>query len=69
MAWSQNPQVHAFDILSLTETPAAVGDQLRTVRELFPEQELVVSPITLRPRFNAVATGEELPTPEDELPF
>lgn len=69
VAWSQNPQVHAFDILSLTETPAAVGDQLRTVRELFPEQELVVSPITLRPRFNAVATGEELPTPEDELPF
>ncbi len=69
VAWSQNPQVHAFDILSLTETPAAVGDQLRTVRELFPEQELVVSPITLRPRFNAVATGEELPTPDDELPF
>lgn len=59
--WSMNPQVHAFDDRSILETPEAVEAQLRSARIYFPGKPLVVSPVTLRPRFNPVATG---PGPE-----
>ncbi|HMO66593.1 MAG TPA: hypothetical protein PKE47_15455, partial [Verrucomicrobiota bacterium] len=66
--WTMNPQVHAFDLASLRETPAAIPAQLASAREHFPRRPLVVSPVTLRPRFNAVATGPEPPVPPGELP-
>ncbi|MCI0538313.1 MAG: hypothetical protein L0Z50_24160, partial [Verrucomicrobiales bacterium] len=68
VCWSMNPQVHASDNASLVETPEAIADQIETARECFPGKPLAVSPITLRPRFNAVATGPEPPTPPGELP-
>lgn len=68
LCWSMNPQIHAFDNASLAETPAAIAHQVESAREYFPGKPLVVSPITLRPRFNAVATGPEPPTPPGELP-
>lgn len=53
--YSINPQVHTFDDLSLCETleaqPATVESALQ-----FCDRELIVSPITLRPRFNPNAT-------------
>jgi hypothetical protein len=53
--YSINPQVHTFDDLSLVETleaqPATVESALQ-----FCEREVIVSPITLRPRFNPNAT-------------
>jgi D-apionolactonase len=53
--YSINPQVHTFDDLSLFETleaqPATVESALQ-----FCDKELIVSPITLRPRFNPNAT-------------
>ena len=64
--FSLNPQVHASDDLSLVETleaqPATVESALQ-----FCDRQLLVSPITLRPRFNPNATspGEE---PKDQLP-
>jgi D-apionolactonase len=57
VCWSMNPQVHAVDDASLMETPEAIPAQIASAREYFPGKPLVVSPITLKPRFNAVATG------------
>ena len=55
VCYSINPQVHTFDDLSLVETleaqPATVESALQ-----FCDRELIVSPITLRPRFNPNAT-------------
>lgn len=66
--WAMNPQVHAFDLASLRETPSAIPAQLASAREYFAGKPLVISPVTLRPRFNAVATGPEPPVPPGELP-
>jgi len=68
ITWSMNPQVHAFDLASLSETPEAIRAQLDSAREYFSGKPLVISPITLQPRFNPVATGPELPVPAGELP-
>jgi D-apionolactonase len=57
LCWSMNPQVHATDDMSLLETPEAVAHQLATLRHRHPGLPRVVSPITLRPRFNPVATS------------
>lgn len=63
VVWSMNPQVHAFDDRSIMESPEAVEAQLRSARSYFPGKQLVVSPVTLRPRFNPVASGA--PTARD----
>ena len=68
ICWSMNPQVHAFDNASLAETPEAVAHQINSVKKYFPGKPLVVSPVTLKPRFNPVATGPEPPVPPGELP-
>lgn len=68
LCWSMNPQVHAADELSIAETPEAVGHQLATLRRRFPGRPLVVSPVTLRPRFNPVATAAEAPAGAGQLP-
>lgn len=66
--FSANPQVHAFDAETLIENLAAQVPAV-TSAHAFSGQPVVVSPITLRPRFNAVATAEEAPPAPDELPF
>ncbi len=58
IAWSMNPQVHATDPRSIAETPEAAAHQVRAVGRTHPGLPLVVSPITLKPRFNPVATDE-----------
>ena len=68
IVWSMNPQVHAFDLASIAETPEAIRAQLGSAHEYFSGKPLVVSPVTLKPRFNPVATGPEAPVPPDELP-
>jgi hypothetical protein len=68
VAWSMNPQVHAFDLASIVETPEAIRPQIESAREYFPQKPLVVSPITLKPRFNPVATSPEAPVPVGDLP-
>jgi hypothetical protein len=59
VAYSANPQIHAFDELSLVETFEAAGDTVRSTRAFSGDLPVAVTPITLRPRFNAVATVEE----------
>jgi D-apionolactonase len=68
IAWSMNPQVHAIDLASIAETPEAIRAQIESARQYFPNLPLAVSPVTLKPRFNPVATGPEPPVPAGELP-
>lgn len=68
ICWSMNPQVHAFDNASIAETPEAAAQQIASVRKYFPGKPIVVSPVTLKPRFNPVATGPEPSVSQGELP-
>ncbi len=68
VGYTINPQVHAFDNASLTETLAAQAETVRSAREIVGERPLAIGPITLRPRFNPNATGTEPPLPPGELP-
>jgi len=61
VSYSINPQVHAFDNASLTETLAAQAVTLESARQFCADRPLAVSPVTLKPRFNPNATG---PAPE-----
>lgn len=61
IAYSINPQVHAFDILSLVENMTAQGYTLRSTRAFCGDKPIAISPVTLRPRANPDATG---PAPE-----
>jgi hypothetical protein len=56
-----NPQVHAFDNQSLAESLQAQPMLVEGARRLAKGLPVVVSPITLKPRFNPYATG---PAPE-----
>jgi hypothetical protein len=66
--WSVNPQVHAFDHASVMETLEAQPDTLGTGRAFAGDRPLVVSPVTLRRRFNAVASGPPRAVPPGQLP-
>jgi hypothetical protein len=66
--WSMNPQVHAFDCASIAETPAAAREQLQSVADDYPGKPLVVTPVTLKPRFNPVAIGPAATPAAGELP-
>jgi hypothetical protein len=70
--WSMNPQVHAFDDISVVETPEAQGEQVLTALEITGGKPVFVGPITLKRRYNVNATvgeaeraGGELPDPVD----
>lgn len=68
IAFSLNPQVHAFDHASLIESLAAQVAVAASAHQFAAGLPVAVSPITLRPRFNPNATGPE-PTPDpDALP-
>lgn len=55
--YSINPQVHAFDNMSITETIATQPVTVETARLIVGNIPIVVGPITLKPRFNPDATG------------
>jgi hypothetical protein len=55
------PQVHAFDLASVTETLQAQGTLVQSARATFG-LPVAVSPVTLKPRHNPYATGAA-PTP------
>jgi hypothetical protein len=62
LAYSLNPQIHASDDLSLVETPAAVGETVRAARSF--ARTVLVTPVTLRPRFNPDAPDAPPPAPD-----
>ena len=53
---------------SIAETPEVAAQQVANVRRYFCGRPLVVSPVTLRPRFNPNSTGPEPVVPTGELP-
>lgn len=57
VVFSVNPQTHAFDDTSLVETLTVIPEPVRSARHYFNHLPVVVSPVTFKPRFNAVATG------------
>src|SRR5207245_9123560 len=52
VVYSPNPQVHAFDELSMVESVAAQAGTVTSARALCHDLPVVVSPVTLKPRFN-----------------
>lgn len=58
--FAANPQVHAFDDTSILETPQGLEACVTSARWLAPGLRVLVSPLTLRPRFNAVATSHDV---------
>lgn len=68
IAYPINPQVHAFDERSLVENLEGQPDTVATAQEFGEPCPVVVSPITLKPRFNPDAIGPEPPPLPGELP-
>jgi D-apionolactonase len=66
--WSMNPQVHAFDDVSLVETPEAQGEEVLTALEITGGKPVFVGPVTLRRRYNVNATVAEAERLVEELP-
>ncbi len=58
--FSVNPQVHAFDNLSIVETLEGQAAVTETALDLSGGKPPWVSPVTLRMRWNPNATGEEI---------
>jgi D-apionolactonase len=65
--FSINPQVHAFDNLSITETLEGQEAVVKTALAICGGKPVWVSPVTLNTRWNPNATAEEM-VPQGELP-
>jgi len=59
VCYSANPQVHAFDNLSLVEALAGQAYTVTSARSFCGSRPVAVTPITLRPRFNPQAAAPE----------
>ncbi|MDP6042426.1 MAG: hypothetical protein QGG64_28000, partial [Candidatus Latescibacteria bacterium] len=68
IAYSLNPQVHAFDHASLIETLEAQAWTVESAKKFVGDLSISVSPVTLRPRFNPNATGPEADPEPGTLP-
>jgi hypothetical protein len=62
------PQVHAFDEASMIENLEAQAITVQTARSWAGGRRLAVSPVTLKPRFNANATEREPEGAPRDLP-
>lgn len=68
LTYAINPQVHAFDNASLTETLGTQAATVRSARRLARGLPVLVSPVTLKMRYNIYASTPAAPTPAGELP-
>lgn len=68
VTYTINPQVHAFDNLSIIETLAAQAETVRSARAIVGERSLVVGPVTLKPPYNPNATATPPAPGPDQLP-
>jgi hypothetical protein len=67
VVYSINPQVHAFDNLSVAETCEAMASTIQTAKTFIGDKPLAISTATLKPRFNPYDKSKRTPLP-DELP-
>ena len=63
-----SPQVHAFDNDSLVENLEGQKFVVESAKLYFPGKSIYVSPVTLKQRFNVVATEEEPSLQAKDLP-
>ncbi|MDX2970139.1 hypothetical protein PWY87_21290 [Kribbella solani] len=68
LVWSATPQVHAHDELSIMENVPALADTVATARDFAAADQVVVSPLTLRPRLNPSAVTDQV-FYQDGLPW
>jgi hypothetical protein len=68
VCFSINPQVHATDNQSLVENLEAQAWALESTRQFTSSVPIVITPITLKPRFNPVTAGPERHLGIGELP-
>lgn len=68
VTFSTNPQVHALDNLSLTETLPVHRDLIESARQFAGQRPIIVSPVTFKMRWNPNATGADAPLGEGEIP-
>jgi len=61
------PQVHAVDEISIYENLEGLAEVIKSAKTLFPKVPVWISPITLKQRFNVVATEDEKYTGPEEL--
>jgi len=64
-----SPQVHAFDDETLVENIQCQGEVVRSAKKLFPNKKIFISPVTLKQRFNVVATADEKELPASVSPL
>ena len=62
------PQAHAFDVRSLAETLEAQGETVRSAQAFAADRQIIISPITLKRRYNPHATEVEAEKQTVELP-
>ena len=68
VSYSINPQVHAFDNLSLIESLEAQGKTLESAKKLSKNIPIAVTPITFKMRFNPNANTLKEELKNDQLP-
>jgi hypothetical protein len=75
VCYAMNPQIHASDETSMSETLPVQGETVVTTRTWFPASDVCATPVTLRQRFNPAALAEERLGdraegigPDDDLP-
>ena len=66
--FSMNPQVHAFDDLSLLETMEMQGVCVKSTRKFSGNLPVIVSPLTFKMRSNPNATAPSEPDPPGKAP-
>jgi len=68
ISYAINPQVHAFDVSSISETLEGQSWTLKSAHGVYPENRVVVTPITLKPRFNPDEIVQSIHNPNDLPP-
>ena len=68
VAYSVNPEVHAFDNASIVETLETLAVTLASARGFCGDAALAVSPVTFKMRWNPAATGPEPEPGPGEVP-
>ena len=69
VAYSVNPEVHAFDNVSMVENLEAQASSVASARQISGGLPIVVSPVTFRMRFNPNATAAEPEPAPGQMPW